>query len=82
VQKAVHLVAGHEQRVTHRVDSIAKAQCPFAESVRPGTQSNVVGGLAHQLQGRSNDLARACRWPHHRAGVRSKTANSLGQRTC
>jgi hypothetical protein len=82
VQKAVHLVAGHEQRVTHRVDSIAKAKGMFKETVWPGTHSDVVGGLAHQLQGRSNELARACRWPHHRVGVRSKTANSLGQRTC
>ena len=64
------------------VDSIAKAQCPFAESVRPGTPQDVVGGLSQQHQGRSHALARACRWPHHRAGVRSKTANSLGQRTC
>jgi hypothetical protein len=40
------------------VDSIAKAQCPFAESVWPGTHQDVVGGLAHQHQGRSHELAR------------------------
>lgn len=57
-QKAVHLVAGHEQRVTRRVDSIGKAQGAFKETVWPGTHQDVVGGLAHQHQGRSNELAR------------------------
>lgn len=58
IQKAVHLVAGHEQRVTHRLDSIAKAQCAFEETVWPGTHRDVVGGLAHQTQRRSHELAR------------------------
>ena len=58
VQHAVHWVAGHEQRVTHRLDSIGKAQCAFTETVCPGTHSDVVGGLAHQTQQRSHELAR------------------------
>lgn len=58
VQQAVHLVAGHEQRVTHRLDSLRKAKCPYQETVWPGTHQDLVGGLAHQTQGRSHELAR------------------------
>ena len=58
VQQAVHLVAGHEQRVTHRLDSIRKAQCPYTETLWPGTHSDVVGGMANRVQGRSHELAR------------------------
>ena len=58
VEKTVHYVAGHEVSVTRRVDSVSKAKGRFTEQVLPGNHHDIVGGLASNLPGRSNQLAR------------------------
>ena len=58
VAQTVHYVAGHEVRLTQRVDSVAKAEGGFSEIVLPGAHGDIVGGYANDVQGRSNQLAR------------------------
>ena len=50
--------AGHEVRLTRRVDSVRKAEGSYSEVVLPGCHEDIVGGYANQVRGRSNQLAR------------------------
>ena len=58
VAETVHYVAGHELRLTRRVDSVRKAEGSYSEMVLPGCHEDIVGGYADNVQGRSNQLAR------------------------
>ena len=58
VAETVHYVAGHEVRLTRRVDSVRKAEGSYSEVVLPGSHEDIVGGYANQVRGRSNQLAR------------------------
>ena len=58
VAETVHYVAGHELRLTRRVDSVRKAEGSYSEMVLPGCHDDIVGGYADNVQGRSNQLAR------------------------
>ena len=58
VDKVVHVVAGMELRPTRVLDTVRDSACPYIERLYPGSQLDVVGGLAPMERGRSNQLAR------------------------
>lgn len=59
VQRAVHYVAGHELRVTRRVDSIRKAKSHyFREEALPGSHDDLAGNFRDGVQRRSSQLSR------------------------
>lgn len=59
VQRVVHMVAGNETRLIAAVDSLAKSEAMSKEeSVYPGSQPDVIGGLAPMERQKVVDLAR------------------------
>jgi len=59
VQQVVHYVAGHELRVTRRIDSVAKSSAGrVSEVVLPGNHEDIVGNYAEEVESRSNQLSR------------------------
>ena len=59
VERVVHMVAGNETRLIAAVDSLAKSEAMSKEeSVYPGSQPDVIGGLAPMERQKVVDLAR------------------------
>lgn len=58
VEKVVHLAAGMELRPTRVLDTVRDSACAYIERLHPGSQLDVVGGLAPLERGRSNQLSR------------------------
>jgi hypothetical protein len=58
VEKVVHLAAGMELRPTRVLDTVRDSACAYIERLYPGSQLDVVGGLAPMERGRSNQLSR------------------------
>jgi hypothetical protein len=59
VEEVSHYVAGHELRVSRRVDSVRRGQAQYSrEAVLPGNHDDLVGNYPNDVNGRSPLLSR------------------------